>query len=281
MHALQANIIISSAAQEVANLKRRWERFDPSIIIDECQSLYLIHPPPAIGPQRATSSQSLPLSTPMHNSLSELASPASQGQDPPFLSPALHMLPLPNLEVANVRSSPAASSGNSNKTPTDNSNAERLIAFKDREILLLRSELQHELYLKSQHVQQMGTLHRQKVLDSGYEADRQAMMNQVKYYRGQLSERQTQIDKQRAEASTARQAHVKWEGELRGKNRALKDERRAWRLERDGLKAQIETMQVREYTRIASAEIDPVSVRRLSWRRKPALWMILAQRTLI
>lgn len=156
-------------------------------------------------------------------------------------SPAMPLAQLPDLEITNVQQTDANAKLEDGAV---DSNVGRMIALKDREISLLRSQLQYEFYLKAQHVQHMGALHRQKVLDSGYEADRQALMNQVKYYRSQLTERQGQIEKQRSEATTARLAHVKWEGELRTKNRAIKDERRAWRAEGDALKSKMETMQV-------------------------------------
>lgn len=45
-----------------------------------------------------------------------------------------------------------------------------------REIELLRAELNYEQYLKTQHHQHMGILHRQKVLESGFEAERQTLV---------------------------------------------------------------------------------------------------------
>lgn len=242
LHALQETIITSSPKQEIADLKRTWERYDAASIIDECEKLYLMRLPTALDLPRNPSKEVLSPSTPqLTGRLAELMSPAAQAEELPVLpSPAPPLLALPDLEVANVQTSAVPLS----RDPSVDSSAQRLIALKEREILLLRSELQHELYLKGQHVQHMGTLHRQKVLDSGYEADRQALMNQVKFYRSQLADRQSLLEKQRTEAATARSAHVKWEGELRAKNRSLKDERRAWRLEGDKFNAKSETMQV-------------------------------------
>lgn len=45
-----------------------------------------------------------------------------------------------------------------------------------REIELLRAELNYEQYLKTQHHQHMGILHRQKVMESGFEAERQTLV---------------------------------------------------------------------------------------------------------
>ena len=46
-----------------------------------------------------------------------------------------------------------------------------------REIELLRAELNYEQYLKTQHHQHMGILHRQKVMESGFEAERQTLVS--------------------------------------------------------------------------------------------------------
>lgn len=239
MHAMQESIIISSPKQEIADLKRTWERYDAAGVIDECEKLYLMRI--AADVPRMGSKEALSPHFPQPPRLAELASPATRHEELPTPSPVAPNLALPDLEVANVQASTVPLS----RDPSVDSTTQRLLALKDREILLLRSELQHELYLKAQHVQHMGTLHRQKVLDSGYEADRQALMNQVKFYRAQLTERQALLEKQKNEAATARSAHVKWENELRTKNRSLKDERRAWRQESDKFNAKLETMQVR------------------------------------
>ena len=51
-----------------------------------------------------------------------------------------------------------------------------VVQAKDREIASLREALAHEVHLKNLHYLHMGTLHRQRVQESTYEADRQAMV---------------------------------------------------------------------------------------------------------
>lgn len=48
-----------------------------------------------------------------------------------------------------------------------------LIAALKREVLLLRNELNFELFVKQQHLQHMGRLHREHMVDSSVEAERQ------------------------------------------------------------------------------------------------------------
>lgn len=58
-----------------------------------------------------------------------------------------------------------------------------LLAGLKREVLLLRNELNFELFLKQQHLQHIGRLHREHVLDSSVEAERQQL---VSFIRGLL-----------------------------------------------------------------------------------------------
>lgn len=51
-----------------------------------------------------------------------------------------------------------------------------LLAALKREVLLLRNELNFELFLKQQHLQHIGRLHREHVLDTSVEAERQQLV---------------------------------------------------------------------------------------------------------
>jgi septal ring-binding cell division protein DamX len=52
-----------------------------------------------------------------------------------------------------------------------------LLAALKREVLLLRNELNFELFLKQQHLQHIGRLHREHVLDTSVEAERQQLVS--------------------------------------------------------------------------------------------------------
>ena len=58
-------------------------------------------------------------------------------------------------------------------TTTISPETKLLIAALKREVLLLRNELNFELFVKQQHLQHMGRLHREHVVDSSVEAERQ------------------------------------------------------------------------------------------------------------
>lgn len=54
-----------------------------------------------------------------------------------------------------------------------------LLAALKREVLLLRNELNFELFLKQQHLQHIGRLHREHVLDTSVEAERQRLVSLI------------------------------------------------------------------------------------------------------
>ena len=60
--------------------------------------------------------------------------------------------------------------------PTTSTAANAQIARLETELILLQSEVNFQIYLKQLHLAHMGTLHREKVLDSGAEAERQSLV---------------------------------------------------------------------------------------------------------
>ncbi|EPQ29418.1 uncharacterized protein PFL1_03173 [Pseudozyma flocculosa PF-1] len=114
------------------------------------------------------------------------------------------------------------------------------LAFVHRENLLLRNELNFELYLKEQHLRHIGKLHRDRVTDTALEAERQNLYHTVRSLRGQLTAMNTILDRQRSEAATTKNRHVHWEAELNNKLKAYREERKAWTTEARQLKAQAE-----------------------------------------
>jgi hypothetical protein len=62
---------------------------------------------------------------------------------------------------------------------TSSSEQKLLIAALKREVLLLRNELNFEMFLKQQHLQHIGRLHREHVMDISVEAERQQMVKHI------------------------------------------------------------------------------------------------------
>ncbi|ORX46499.1 hypothetical protein DM01DRAFT_1339501 [Hesseltinella vesiculosa] len=113
-------------------------------------------------------------------------------------------------------------------TSTMSSETKLLIAGLKREVLLLRNELTFELFLKQQHLQHIGRLHREHVMDSTVEAERQQLYNANRMLNSQLKQTTEALERLRAESAMAKQKHIKWEDDQSGKLRGFRDARREW-----------------------------------------------------
>ncbi|CAO1635196.1 unnamed protein product [Parajaminaea phylloscopi] len=115
------------------------------------------------------------------------------------------------------------------------------LKYLQRENLLLRNEINFELYLKDQHLRHIGRLHRDRIKDSRLEAERQNLYQTVKLLRGQLTSISTAQERQRAEAATSKARHTQWENELNAKLKGYREDRKTWTAESRELNAQIES----------------------------------------
>ncbi|CAO3600874.1 unnamed protein product [Absidia cylindrospora] len=121
-----------------------------------------------------------------------------------------------------------ANSGSGDGSSTSSSETKLLIAGLKREVLLLRNELNFELFLKQQHLQHIGRLHREHVMDSTVEAERQQLYNTNRMLKAQLSQTTASLEKLKSEAVLTRQKHIKWEDEQSNKLRGYREARKEW-----------------------------------------------------
>ncbi|KAI9496677.1 hypothetical protein BDB00DRAFT_758113 [Zychaea mexicana] len=114
-----------------------------------------------------------------------------------------------------------------------------LIAALKREVLLLRNELNFELFVKQQHLQHMGRLHREHVVDSSVEAERQRTYNTTRMLRAQLKDATNALTKLKAESALTKQKHIKWEDEQQGKLRSYREARKKWQADMEEAKQKL------------------------------------------
>ncbi|KAG2189451.1 hypothetical protein INT44_004593 [Umbelopsis vinacea] len=114
---------------------------------------------------------------------------------------------------------------------TSSSEQKLLIAALKREVLLLRNELNFEMFLKQQHLQHIGRLHREHVMDISVEAERQQMYNATRMLQQQLQRTTTALDKLKAENATTKVRHIEWEEEQSKKLRDYREQRKQWQME--------------------------------------------------
>ncbi|GAA5908506.1 hypothetical protein JCM5296_004779 [Sporobolomyces johnsonii] len=110
----------------------------------------------------------------------------------------------------------------------------------ETELVLLQGEVNFQTYLKQLHLQHMGTVHREKVLESGAEAERQSSFRTIRTLRAQLKATQSALDHLRAEQSATKANWIAHIADLRDKLAALREQRMKWEHDERVLKAEVE-----------------------------------------
>ncbi|KAB8342911.1 hypothetical protein FH972_022508 [Carpinus fangiana] len=103
-------------------------------------------------------------------------------------------------------------------------------AFLQREVMLLRNDLNFERYLKQQHLSHIGQLQRRQIKEATLEADTQNLIQTNKTLNAKLTKANESYAALKKETATGRQNSKKFETELASKLRSLREAERAWEL---------------------------------------------------
>jgi hypothetical protein len=114
------------------------------------------------------------------------------------------------------------------------------IVFLHREIMLLKNDLNFERYLKQQHLAHIGKLRRNQVREATVEAETQNLINANKILKSKLDEAKKLTVQTKREFEKARAQSRKWEADVAGKLRAIKEEQKKWIAEREALKRELD-----------------------------------------
>jgi hypothetical protein len=114
------------------------------------------------------------------------------------------------------------------------------VAYLQREIQLLRNDLNFEQYLKQQHLSHIGQLRRKQIKEARVEAETQNLLNTNRGLRSKLEEAKRANAQMRKETEKSKAHSRKWEAELSAKLRVLREEQKKWNIERDDLKRDLE-----------------------------------------
>ncbi|GAA95570.1 uncharacterized protein L969DRAFT_15490 [Mixia osmundae IAM 14324] len=114
--------------------------------------------------------------------------------------------------------------------------AETDTATLRRALALARSEVDFERFLRSQQQQHMGSLHRQAIIDTGVEAERQNLYNTIRHLRSQVARSHNELTKTRTEAAESKSRQRRYDLELQTKVKALREEKAQWQVELDSVK---------------------------------------------
>ncbi|KAL1640516.1 hypothetical protein SLS58_006866 [Diplodia intermedia] len=136
-------------------------------------------------------------------------------------------------------------------TPTHARLAQNLATLQ-REVMLLRNDLNFERYLKAQHLSHIGQLQRRHIKEATVEAETQNLINTNRTLKAKLQKANELYAQLKKETITGRNQSKKWEGELGSKLKTIRDEQKQWHSEEQSLK-----------TKLDKAEKDCEHLRRL------------------
>lgn len=115
------------------------------------------------------------------------------------------------------------------------------IAFLQREVMLLKNDLNFERYLKQQHLSHIGHLQRKHIKEAAAEAETQNFINTNKTLKAKLEEAKKAYAASKQEALKSKNQAKKWEAELSSKIRTLREEQKAWRSEEESTKKALQS----------------------------------------
>ncbi|TFK43005.1 hypothetical protein BDQ12DRAFT_645012 [Crucibulum laeve] len=102
------------------------------------------------------------------------------------------------------------------------------IAGLQREVLLLRNELNFELWLSRENAKHIGRLYQDRVLMKTAEAERQGLYNKLRKYRAQVINLEKELLEHKEQASSAKNKYADWNIELQKKLKELREEKKSW-----------------------------------------------------
>ena len=129
------------------------------------------------------------------------------------------------------------------------------IAYLQREIQLLRNDLNFEQFLKAQHLSHIGQLRQKQLRDARVEAETQNLINSNRQLRAKYEETKRLLAQIRKENEKSKTHARKWEADLSNRLRTLKDDQKKWMIEKDGLHRDLQT------SRNATTELKAMVIR--------------------
>jgi len=121
------------------------------------------------------------------------------------------------------------------------SDVQATVAFLQREVMLLKNDLNFERYLKQQHLSHIGHLQRKHIKESAAEAETQNLINTNKALKAKLEEAKKAYARSKSEALAQKNQSKKWESDQNSKIRALREEQKHWKAEEESVKRELET----------------------------------------
>lgn len=113
-------------------------------------------------------------------------------------------------------------------------------AFLQREILLLKNDLNFERYLKQQHLSHIGQLQHKYIREATVEAETQKLINNNKTLKLKQEEAKKTLATLRKETTASKNHAKKWEAELNAKAKSLREDQRKWKADEESLRRELQ-----------------------------------------
>ncbi|KAF2188188.1 hypothetical protein K469DRAFT_737553 [Zopfia rhizophila CBS 207.26] len=128
-------------------------------------------------------------------------------------------------------------------SPTHSEFQNQSMASLQREIMLLRNDLNFERYLKLQHLTHIGQLQRKHIKEATAEAETQNLINTNRTLKARLAKANELYAQLKKETLTSRSQSKKWEGELSSKVRSYREDQKAWQRDEESLRFELQKTQ--------------------------------------
>jgi hypothetical protein len=128
-------------------------------------------------------------------------------------------------------------------SPTNTEFRGQTMASLQREIMLLRNDLNFERYLKLQHLTHIGQLQRKHIKEATAEAETQNLINTNKTLKARLAKANELYAQLKKETLTSRNQSKKWESDLSQRVRTYRDSEKTLHSEGDSLRYELSRTQ--------------------------------------
>ncbi|KAH7395234.1 Hamartin protein-domain-containing protein [Phaeosphaeria sp. MPI-PUGE-AT-0046c] len=221
VHLLHPNMFSTTVEDELH--ENRWLKSDPADVVTECMDLCV-----------ATSST--------------LEDP---GPPPSAALPALPVPPVPEVpaqfSLDDEGTTPSldnfVQSVTSSNSPSNIDFRGQTMASLQREIMLLRNDLNFERYLKLQHLAHIGQLQRKHIKEATADAETQNLINTNKTLKARLAKANELYAQLKKETLTSRNQSKKWETDLSARVRTYRESEKTWHSEEDSLRYELQRTQ--------------------------------------
>jgi hypothetical protein len=160
---------------------------------------------------------------------------------------------------------PNLPSMNTPVSANENSN-DAVLQHLYRQLLLMHNDLTFERFIKQQHLTHMGELRRRQVREAASEAETQNLIMANRHLKQRLEEAQKIEVQVKKDSEKSRTLAKKWEADLSGKLRAIREEQKKWHVEGKTLKSGLDV--AKDEADILRTLLCEAEVRELGWKQK-------------